>query len=154
MNATEESIKYQEYFDRSRGIIQSLSDSSLTVNAVYDNKPDLYGAKHARIGSSISWIATKIGDNITIDLEKSYVVTGISTQGRANTKQWITEYRVETSQNGLDWIDQGRFRGNNDFTTVCTRKLSKPAVASFVRVTILKYNGHPSLRLDVSVFNF
>eukprot|EP01084_Bolivina_argentea_P238186 400166_1 len=149
------SIQSQIYFDKSVGIITSLQDSALTANATYSDDAKSYGPIHCRIGQSkIAWIAKAAGDHIEIDLCKSCLVTGIATKAREGSDQWVTQYRVETSEDGTQWTDRGLFRGNHDRNTICTRKLKQSTVASFVRITILKYHGHPSLRLDILVYNF
>eukprot|EP01084_Bolivina_argentea_P238187 400168_1 len=149
------SIQSQIYFDKSLGIVTCLPDSAFTANASYSDDAKSYGPMHCRIGKSqIAWIAKSAGDYIEIDLCKSYLVTGIATKARENCDQWVTEYSVETSEDGKQWENHGSFRGNHDRTTICTRKLKQSTVASFVRITILKYNQHPSLRLDIMVYSF
>eukprot|EP01083_Nonionella_stella_P172370 591421_1 len=152
-------IKYQEYFEKSSGIMRSIPDGAITANAWYNDNA-AYHPVHCRIGedkrgqNAHAWCGKSNGDFITVDLLQSYTVTGIATQGRGDAEQWVTEYRIETSENGFDWHDHGRYKGNIDQTTICTRKLPKATAASFVRLTILKSKNHPSLRFDVMVYKF
>ncbi len=48
-------------------------------------------------------------------------VTGIATQGRAHSDEFVIEYRIQYGSNGKDWIDYKEidgspklFRGNTD----------------------------------------
>ena len=142
-------------FDKSVGIVMGLPDLAFTASNSYN---DDHGPENCRIGGahrpkkSHAWCAKSVGDSITIDLTSSYIVTGVVTQGRGECNQHITEYSVATSENGLEWVDHGRFKGNFDNKTICKRKLKHPISASFVKFTALKYVEHPSLRLDILVY--
>ena len=141
-------------FDRSVGIVTGLPDLAFTGNCHDEN----HGPENCRIGAahrpkkSHAWCVKSLGDTITIDLTSSYIVTGVATQGRGDAAQWITEYSVATSENGIDWTDQGRYIGNFDQNTICKRKFKNPVSASFVKVTPIKSYSHPSMRLDILVY--
>lgn len=146
-------------FDLSAGIISKLPDRAITSSDSHTNQNGVvYGPENCRIGGAKhpkkahSWCGQVGGANeITIDLLSSHIVTGVVTQGRGDSAQWVTQYSVQTSENGIDWMDHGRFIGNFDQNTQCKRKLRQAASASFVRFKVLQYHSHPSMRLDVLV---
>mmetsp|Transcript_59854 Transcript_59854/g.95164 ORF Transcript_59854/g.95164 Transcript_59854/m.95164 type:complete len:156 (+) Transcript_59854:17-484(+) len=150
-----ECVTKNKLFDESVGIVTGLPDLAFTASNSHDVN---YGPENCRIGApkraskSHSWSAKAVGDSITVDLTSSFIVTGVATQGRGDAAQWITEYAVATSENGVDWVDHGRFVGNFDQNTVCKRKLKHPVAASFVKITTLKHQAHPSMRLDILVY--
>ena len=82
---------------------------------------------------------------VTVDLMTSYLVTGVATQGRAVAAEWVTEYSVDTSNCGLCWINRGNFVGNIDQQSICKAIFKKPVLARFVKFTVLKYHGYPSI---------
>merc|ERR550534_2142075 len=119
-------------FGKSTGIVLQLPDGAFSAS---DSHNDLHGPQNCRVGgakkpgNSHAWCA-KIGAEqaITVDLTSSYLVTGVVTQGRAESPQWVTQYLVETSENGFDWTSHGRYVGNFDQHTICKRRLSKPVM--------------------------
>jgi len=144
-------------FYSSSGIVSKLPDGSFTATDTYSG----FKVSSSRIGGKTSgsnqaWAGIIGGDNeLTVDLTTSRLVTGVATQGRGDDskyKQWVTSYAVETSENGYDWVSQGHFKGNFDTQTVTRRRFGTPVIASFVRFTVLKYSSHPSMRLDVLVY--
>ena len=146
----------QQLFDLSKGIVLQLPDLAFKASASCDEN---HSPENCRIGAphrskkSWAWCAKSNGDHIIVDLTASYLVTGVATQGRGDyAAQYVTQYKLETSENGIDWIDHGRFVGNFDQVTICKRKLKKPICASFVKFTILQSNLHTSMRLDVLVY--
>jgi len=142
-------------FYSSDGVVTKLPDGSFTASDTTSGYPPIY----ARIGGEIkgkpqAWAGIIGGDNeFTVDLTTSALVTGVATQGRGDDNQWVTSYAVETSENGYDWVSQGHFKGNFDTQTICRRRFGKPTIASFVKFTVLKYSSHPSMRLDVLVYD-
>jgi len=144
-------------FYSSNGIVTTLPDGSFSASGVAGSK---HSPAFSRIGGELSgkphaWCALIGGKNeIIVDLTTSRLVTGVATQGRGdNGKQWVKNYAVETSENGYDWVSQGDYVGNFDYKTICRRRFGTPAIASFVKFTVLKYSDHPCMRLDVLVYD-
>ena len=150
-------ILYQKLFADSHGIVNKLPDGSFVSNQSYADNHKLYGPANCRIGApqkhqhSAGWLAKANGDFITIDLLQSYLITGIATQARGGCAQWVTEYSIQTSENGKQWMDHGLFTGNFEQNEIVKNKLPKPACGRFVRLKISKFNSHPSIRLDILV---
>jgi len=148
-------IQLLTMFYSSEGVILNLPDDALSASDVYS---DNHAASYARIGAdqvsgmAHAWCGNKGEANeITVDMTTSFVVTGIATQGRSDNDHWVTNYLVETSEDGNNWVRHGPFRGNFDRNTICRRRIEKPVLASFVRFTVLEYFTHPCMRLDVLV---
>merc|ERR1719466_254291 len=143
-------------FYRSSGIVMSLPDGALTSSE--DNSVD-YAIIYGRIGAekvsgkAHAWCGKPDGEKIaTVDLTSSYLVTGVATQGRGDAAaQWVTAYSVRTSENGYDWVYQGKFVGNFDPDTICQVRFEKPVIARFVEFTVLEAHGFPCMRFDVLV---
>jgi len=144
-------------FSKSRGIIHDLPDGSLTATATHSSD---FLPKYARIdetevyGNGIAWAGIKGSLNeLAVDMKTSYVVTGVAVQGRADGKQWVKRFSVLTSENGTKWVSQGTFNGNFDHLSVCRVRFKSPVLARFVKFTVLDYYNHPSMRVDVLVYD-
>jgi len=144
-------------FSKSRGIILDLPDGSFTATATHSSD---FPPKYARIdetevdGNGRAWIG-KIGslNVLTVDMKTSYLVTGVAVQGRVNTKQWVKRFSVLTSENGTKWVSQGTFNGNFDHLSVCRVRFISPVLARFVKFIVVDYHSHPSMRVDVLVYD-
>ncbi len=58
--------------------------------------------------SSDSWTAANNdppNEWIQVNLQQQTLVSGVITQGRPNFDQWVTDYTVEHSDDGIVWID-------------------------------------------------
>ena len=155
----ETALRHQRMFAASHGIILSLPDSAITATRSYNAN---HGPQYVKLGAekvssaSHAWccISPLANDYLTIDLDTSHVVTGIEIAGRGtdNTNQIITKFNVKTSENGIHWEDQGVFLGPHEESTPVKRKLRRAVVASFVRITPLEFKVHPSMRVDILVY--
>jgi len=144
-------------FRSSNGIVEYLPDGAFSASKEFNGD---HAAFYARIGrdhvkgKSHAWCSGySMGEEITVDLTTSYLVTGVATQGRGDHSGMVTSYSVETSEDGHRWIAQGRFRGNFDKTTICRRRFNKPVLASFVKFTVLDFKDMSCMRLDVLFHN-
>ena len=75
-------------------------------------------------------------------------IAGVETQGRHDTGQWVTTYKLDYSLNGIDFhpVDGGNtFAANNDRSTKVKRYPPKPlsAIRSILPQT---WHGYPSMR--------
>ena len=81
----------------------------------------------------------------------------ISTQGRDVYPQWVTKYKVSTSSDALnfeficntDLSSDCTYPGNDDANVVVTNDLPDDVTALAVRVHVVTYDSHPSLRWGV-----
>ena len=99
------------------------------------------------------FICTLYNDHLTVDLETSHIVTGIEIAGRGDADQMITKYSVQTSENGISWVDQGTYLGPHHHLIAVKRKLKRAVVATFIRIIPLEFNNHPSMRVDILVYD-
>jgi len=144
-------------FHDSHGVVQSLPDEAITCPVKVDYN---HGCEYARIGSkkvngkSHGWCG-KPGDinEIIVDMTTSYMVTGVATQGRGDSTQWVTSYSIETSEDGHYWQKHGRFEGNFDQDTICESRLDLPVLARLVKLSEMEYHVNACMRLDVLVYH-
>jgi len=143
-------VMMQLMFSRSRGIVDSLPDKAFTATDVYHSN---HAAPLVRIGTAGFW-AGIIGKTnaVTVDMTTSHLVTGVATKG-INANYFVKKYSIMTSQNGVNWRSQGDFVSNFDGATVCKVQFERPVRARFVKLTVLAYVAHPSILMDVLVYD-
>jgi len=153
-----EEIQLIRLFSSSRSIISDLPGVAFTATSTHANG---HLPQYGRINNSDSrkkenyWApkSAVLHDALTVDLMTSYLVTGVATQGGTRLSQWVTRYSVHTSEDGLKWISIGTFKGNFDEIHVCQVRFPKPVLARFVKFTVAGYHGHPSLKVDVLIYD-
>ena len=79
-------------------------------------------------------------------------MTGIEIAATGDAPVWITKFKVTTSINGFDWTGHGDYVGVYDPSNSVKRKLTRSAVASFVRIVPLENVNYPCMRVDVLVY--
>jgi len=144
-------LQLYELFSGSKGITDTLPDSAFWAT---DNTDSNHAAKFAAFNKAGHWSGVKTKPNqITVDLMTSYIVTGVATkQSNPHNNEWTTRYSVETSENGRDWISLGTFKGNFDKKNICKSRFKTPVLARFVKLIVIEYHVHPSLKFDVLVY--
>ena len=78
----------------------SITNAQITASTQHDYQ---YRSYYARLNSkSGSWIPTSLNAHqwLRVDLGKKTSVREIKTQGRYNSNQWVTSYRVSYSNDG------------------------------------------------------
>ena len=104
-------------------------------------------------GHASAWCAAdndKVNPWIQVDLGSEYWINAVSLQGRGDCAQWVTQFRIRyslTDDNNLRNL--GVFEGNKDNTSVVKRYFKEPIRARIIRLYVLGYNSHPSLRWDL-----
>ncbi|KAF7669311.1 hypothetical protein LDENG_00212520 [Lucifuga dentata] len=110
-------------------------------------------------GFGCAWLS-KFQDNsqwLQIDLKEAMVISGILTQGRCDSDEWITKYSIQyRSDEKLNWIyykDQTGnnrvFYGNSDRSSSVQNLLRPPIVARYIRVLPLGWHTRIALRLEL-----
>jgi hypothetical protein len=139
-----------------RNIIISPPDYKYAYSSVWNS--DSLGKGHARgrLRSRQAWSALKnqVGQYMQIDSGEVQSIAGVVTQGRRNSNQRVTAFKVAVSNDGDVWIEVecGRvFQGNKDANTKLKTRFRKPVRARFVRIYPQKWNGHMSMRSAVLV---
>jgi len=116
---------------------------------------DVYGVTHYTpwIDSSQGWSAGTANngtDYLQYDLQSPRWVQGIVTQGRANSAQWVTSAKVETSIDNSNWATASTsLILNTDQNSKVYKNFSNVMFARYVRVTPITVNSHASMRLGV-----
>lgn len=115
--------------------------------------------QYSRLDASDSWFTStlKPGDEwIMADLGDLKPVTGVVTQGRPITDQWVKTYKVEHSVNGTNFIDVKKsdgselvFMANTDRNGKVVNHFPEPVVTRFIRIYPLEYQSHMCMRFDI-----
>ena len=138
------------------GISYGDFDNKLTASSEYSQNHSVKGCKLNKTmpsGHSSSWCAASsdAGNTwIQVDLGSEYLINAVSLQGRADCAQWVTKFRIRyslTNENDLRNLDE--FEGNKDNTSVVKRYFREPIRARIIRLYVLGYNAHPSLRWEL-----
>jgi len=107
-----------------------------------------------------SWSAGSNDSNpwLQVDLgSESTKVTRVATQGRDNTSQWVTKYKVQFSNNGVNFLyytvpgqlENKVFAGNADQDTVVYHELNPPIRARYVRFRPEAWHVRISMRVEL-----
>ncbi|XP_030844597.1 neurogenic locus Notch protein isoform X1 [Strongylocentrotus purpuratus] len=141
-----------------------IPDSSLTASSEYSADQ---GAKRGRLNLGRdgnlkgAWSAL-IYDRkqwIQVDLLDLYRVTSVATQGRQESNQWVTGYKLACSIDGTNFytvqdiyrnpVNDRIFIGNDDRNTIVTNTLHVPQICRYVRLMPFTAVGHISLRMEI-----
>ncbi|XP_078346340.1 uncharacterized protein LOC144631705 isoform X1 [Oculina patagonica] len=117
-----------------------------------------HGASNARLhrvraGWKTGAWSSKANDKsqwIQVDLRGMFKVTKIVTQGRQDYAQWVTQYKVSYSTDGVHFNFQNKvYQANSDQNSVVVNTLEAPIEARFVRLNPQQWHGHISLRMEL-----
>ncbi|XP_068175135.1 contactin-associated protein-like 4 [Antennarius striatus] len=94
---------------------------------------------------------------LQVDLGRRTQITGVATQGRYGSSDWLTAYLLMFSDTGHNWRQHrqedslGAFPGNTNADTVVQYKLNQPVIARYLRLIPLDWNpmGRIGLRLEI-----
>jgi len=109
----------------------------------------------SRLDSNYAWISeNNVGTDqyVEMDLYELKTISGIVTQGRFDSDQWVTVYRVQYSTDGITWSwvdDQFPFTGNTDRSTKVRSNFSTNVEARYIRVYPYNWFGSRSMRVGV-----
>ena len=87
----------------------AISDAQISASSQWDN---IHGPRRARLNGKRSagngvgaWVAlnTDTYQWLQVDLGKYTTVTRIATQGRSDLNQWVTKYRLQNSEDGVNF---------------------------------------------------
>ncbi|XP_022809604.1 uncharacterized protein LOC111346591 [Stylophora pistillata] len=105
-----------------------------------------------------SWTASKNDRNqwLQIDLgDNNTKVTGVATQGGQDTDQWVTSYKLQYGNDGVNFQyykrqgEDKEFPGNNDRDTIVFHGLNPPINARYVRFRPESWQNHISMRVEL-----
>jgi RHS repeat-associated protein len=129
-----------------------LANANITASSIYGSGYEAWRGRLFDQSGSANWSAGTNNANqyLQIDLGVVKSVDGIATQGRFNTDQWVTSYKVAYSVDGANWTDLAQsFTGNTDRNTVVQNLFSSPIAARFVRIKPVSWYSHISMRAEV-----
>ena len=138
------------------GISYGDFDDKMTASSQYNQDHSVRGSKLNKIMKpphSSAWCAAGSDlENpwIQVDLGSEYWINAVSLQGCANCNQYVTKFRIRyslTDENNLRNLDV--FEGNRDNTSVVKRTFKEPILARIIRLYVLEYANHPSLRWEL-----
>eukprot|EP01126_Amoeba_proteus_P005400 TRINITY_DN11803_c0_g1_i2.p1 TRINITY_DN11803_c0_g1~~TRINITY_DN11803_c0_g1_i2.p1 ORF type:complete len:166 (-),score=24.10 TRINITY_DN11803_c0_g1_i2:39-485(-) len=100
-----------------------------------------------------SWIShTNPADEfVEFKIIQPVYLYGAVLQGRTDYDQWLTEVEIFTSRDGLVWVSQGFFAGCHDRNTPTLLYFTSPVLASRIKFTNFKFQGHMSCRFGVVI---
>ena len=116
------------------------------------------GANYAILWGGSAWTAenSDFAQALAIDMGAIKNITGIATQGRAHSNEYVLEYRIQYGTNGKDWIDYKEvdglpklFRGNTDGDYVVRNDFDQPIIAQWLRVNPTRWQDRISLRVEI-----
>ncbi|XP_071513054.1 neurexin-4 isoform X2 [Panulirus ornatus] len=115
-------------------------------------------ANKAKLYEDLSWSAAQNNfyQFLTVRLPERKRVTRIATQGKQNSREYVTEYMIQYSDDGDIWrMYRGpdgvakAFPGNEDANTVATNLFDTPIIARYIRIKPTRWNNRISLRLEL-----
>ncbi|XP_072022195.1 uncharacterized protein [Amphiura filiformis] len=135
----------------------TITDSQITASSEFGAN---YAATNGRLNqdsgadSAGSWSAATANDDqwIQVDLGTPTLVSGIITQGRDGTDQWVTMFTVEYSKDCITWKDvddKAEFTGNTDQDTEVTNTFTTPVSATLIRIRPTAWEVHISMRFEL-----
>eukprot|EP00057_Strongylocentrotus_purpuratus_P014992 XP_011669466.1 PREDICTED: lactadherin-like [Strongylocentrotus purpuratus] len=141
-----------------------IPDSSLTASSEYNadhgaNRGRLNLARDGNLKGGWSARANDANQWIQVDLADIYRITSVATQGRQESSQWVTSYKLACSTDGTTFYTvQGIsshpravtiFTGNADRNTIVTNTLPVPQICHYVRLMPVTWFVHISLRMEI-----
>ena len=79
---------------------------------------------------------------------------GVVTQGRADYDQRVTQYTLSSTVDGINYVKYNGgqiFTGNYDRNTWVTYNFPTPIIARKIRISIVAWNEHISMRLGAYI---
>jgi hypothetical protein len=119
-------------------IVFNPSYSLISYSSTWDNNAVGYWHGQGRLNSPQAWSAgaNSQGQWFQIDAAEVLSIAGVVTQGRRESAQWVTSFKVKVSKDGRSWfwVECGRtFDGNNDYNTKIMNLFDVPVKARYLR---------------------
>ena len=83
-----------------------ISSAQITSSSDYNANHDTKGVRLLRSMIPVSSWAARLNNNqqwVQVDLLQVIRITGVATQGRNRFDQWVTTYKIQYSNNGVNW---------------------------------------------------
>ncbi|XP_030841953.1 uncharacterized protein LOC115924199 [Strongylocentrotus purpuratus] len=144
---------------------QQIPNSAITASTQYDGNHGTEGSRLDTVASGVrggAWSAltNDVNQWLQVDLNGFYILTGVITQGRQDTDQWVNAFKVAYGEDGTNWniiqtcdgcdgYDKVVFNGNIDRNSKVTTAFGLPIVGRFLRIHPTTWNNHISMRLEI-----
>ncbi|XP_018016939.1 neurexin-4 isoform X2 [Hyalella azteca] len=93
---------------------------------------------------------------LVVELPELMRVSKFATQGRQNSREFVSEFLLQYSTNGDSWISyknagglEEAFRGNNDGNTVVVTRFETEIIARYLRINPTRWRDRISMRVEV-----
>ncbi|XP_078352789.1 uncharacterized protein LOC144637600 [Oculina patagonica] len=141
----------------------AILDAQITASSEWSEN---HAAKQGRLNfqqtgnTAGAWVAgtNDVNQWLQVDLGSQYFrVTGVATQGRNVWSQWVTKYKLQYSNDKVNfrcYIEQGQttdkeFAGNEDRDTVVSHELNPPIRARYIRFVPVTWYDRISMRVEL-----
>ncbi|XP_022795118.1 uncharacterized protein LOC111333762 [Stylophora pistillata] len=141
---------------------QHIQDAQITASSEYDrNHAAIQGRLNFKAGGGKQggWSARQNNGNqwMQVALGSYTKLTSIATQGRNAHNQWVTAYKLQYSDDGVNFYyykSPGQssptiLKGNRDRDSVVYNKLNPPIQARYIRLRPTAWYHHISLRMEL-----
>lgn len=102
---------------------------------------------------SLGWVAgtDDVNQWIQVDYDYQTNITGVITQGREDSPEWVTSYKIQYRINSTAaWTELPQtYTGNSDQHTIVYNALPVGIIALSVRLLPVTWHGRISLRWDL-----
>ncbi len=136
-------------------VVENPEGIARSYSSIYGNNWFMTGHSRSKLDSPQAWSPYDPGMGVwmMMDLQFVKVVTGVVMQGRRNSNQRVTKFRVEVSRDGLNFRDITP--EDNDFAYTGSRDVKqnivfeKAYMVRYVKIVPTEYNEWSSLRAGV-----
>ncbi|XP_071486088.1 lactadherin-like [Diadema antillarum] len=138
----------------------AIPDSSITASSCHR---DGLCTQHARLNGPHAWSASLttsvLNPFLQVQFGSNFLVSGIITQGRASSDQYVTSYKLSSSLDNEVWTEYTDpftafrsvkiFPANYDMTSQVRHYFRRALTAQYIRLYQNTYYVHVSLRLEL-----
>ncbi|XP_074114384.1 neurexin-4 isoform X3 [Cotesia typhae] len=112
----------------------------------------------ARLYGKSAWTPSdnSYNQHLTLDLGDRVEIRSIQTRGRANTREFVTEFIVEYSDDGQAWTTyesqngvEEMFKGNVNAESIKLNRFEVPIIAQWIRINPTRWQDRISMRLEL-----
>ena len=143
-----------------RGVLENgtIPNSRLSASSVLGGQAQ-YGPSNGRLNrAGDNWIVQTLDQSqwFQVDLGQVETVTGVATQGRQNSQQWITSYILQYSTDGITFTDYNGgevLTANTNATTVVRNDFNSAITARYIRFNPRTWNSNISARFEVYILD-
>jgi hypothetical protein len=133
-------------------IFNSLEESQLSASSQWNRN---YSPKHAGIDNPANYWCSKESMEeqpwIQFNLPALKLLSAIKIQGAPHRKNYITQFDLYYSLDGRKWEVLKDFEGNDAVKETNDIVLTRPIVASYLKIVPTKWVGYAGLRIDFLV---